>query len=416
MIMKQSVHRWLKMAGIQITSQWDKNLSVFCLSIIVTAISIINHSFLYLLPLCISIDLSILIYAIYKNYKFYIEDMRKHSYLFSGLRKPDEDLEQKYLSEISKFPLFKDGNRFGTKKILSYISQNLSSQATSYPFYSDESIILLHNNFDEGSEIDRHTWIHEMCHCCWHNLIGIKQIATKAHTIFLTLLTITFAIVLHSWWIIFMALIIFIILFKIEGSAYIKSREEMGADAMAFTIFSKLYGIHEMKNTARKLTYRYFESLIRKTDTEKTKDTENLSEVYPLINALHNSLCFTTAEDQDRFREKLEEEIAENKNTPESKLLKTKLQALKITIYNLQQYDSFDNGFFTLNPALYYILFPILLCFASYTIIRFSIMVTIPWQCMFLSIIPIAIIIYLWVRIQQWKETKSVFLNIKINK
>lgn len=405
--MKRIVCNWLKRAIVQLTLLWDNQLSVFCLSIIMVVISIINHSFLYLLPLCIGIELSVLIYSTYKNYKHYTKKMIKHSNLFSDLKKPDEDLEQQYLSEISKLPHFKGGNRFGTKKIHSYISQNLGDHAESYTFYSDDSIILLHKEFDDKCNLDHFAWIHEMCHCCWHNLIGIKQIATRVHTILLVLVTITFAIALHSWWMILIALAIGIIVFMLEGSPYLKTREEMGADAMAFSIFSKFYGIDKMKHIAKILTNRYYEVLIA---------PQNQLGMHARINTICNSLCFTTEENQKRFREKLKEKIAEADSNPESKQLRIKLKSLDLQICNLRQYDSFDNGFFTLNPPLYYILFPILLCLAAYTIIRFSIMVTIPWQCIFLSIIPIAIIIYLWIRIQQWKDKKSVFLNIKINK
>ena len=405
--MKQIICNWFKKAIIRLILLWDNNLSIFCLSIIMVIMSIANHSILYLLPLCIGIELSIFIYSTYKNYRHYTEKMIKDSNLFSDLKKPDENLEQQYLSEISKLPHFKGGNRYGTKKIYSYISQNLGGHAESYTFYSDESIILLHKNFDEEADIDRFSWIHEMCHCCWHSLIGTKQISTRVYTILLTLVAITFAIALHSWWMVLLALPIGVVLFKLEGYVYVKTREEMGADAMAFSIFAKFYGIDKMKHIAKILTNRYFEVLIA---------PQNQLGMHARINTICNSLCFTTEENQKRFREKLKEKIAEADSNPESKQLRSKLISLDLQICNLRQYDSFDNGFFTLNPALYYILFPILLCLASYTMMRFSIMVTIPWQCILLSIIPIAIIIYLWVRIQQWKDKKSVFLNIKINK
>ena len=65
--MKQIVCNWLKRTTVQLTLLWDNQLSAFCLSIIMVVISIINHSFLYLLPLCIGIDVSILIYSTYKT-------------------------------------------------------------------------------------------------------------------------------------------------------------------------------------------------------------------------------------------------------------------------------------------------------------------------------------------------------------
>lgn len=126
-----------------ITLLWDNSLSIFSMSLIFAMLAIVNHSVAYLLPFCLAIDLTVLFYAIRKIYKDTLVEMMNDETLFENLNEMNCEQETIFLNEIRNTWQFKAANRFGKKRITSFVSGKIESHNQAYAFYSDESVILL---------------------------------------------------------------------------------------------------------------------------------------------------------------------------------------------------------------------------------------------------------------------------------
>ena len=390
---------------------WDNSLSVFCISIIVVILAISNHSILYLLPLSIGFDLLILFFAIYKNYKEAFTEMIKDSLFFENLEKADPEHEAIFQNEISKTWQYAGGNKFGTKRITSFICKDLQGLCTSYSFYSDESIVLLHKDYDDEDDKDLFSWIHEMSHCSWHSMINQKRITTIVHSVFLVIITIFAAIVSHSWWMLIFSIMTCLLILFLENPLYLYSKKEMDADAMALSIFSDLYGKERMRIIARIFTNIYYEELMAAKTAREGKRR---------INTIFNFFRFTTEEDQRKIINKLNARIAEEvkNNNPASKIQRIKLRALALNFFirKPHQVESFSEVFLTLNPPLYYIVFPALMCIAFYVLHDTMTMMAIPQWCILLVVVPIVLLLILKKSIENLTIAKSLFVENIRNK
>jgi len=391
---------------------WDNSLSLFCISIIVAVLAVSNHTIVFLLPISIGVDLLILFYAIYKDYKATFSEMRRDISLFDNLERANPEQEAIYQNEITKTWQYAGGNKFGTKGITSYICKGLQGLCSSYSFYSDKSIILLHKDFDGGDDRDRFCWIHEMSHCCWHSIINQKRTTTIAHSVCLFILTICATIAFHSWLLPLLGCIAFLLMLFIESQFYLYTKREMDADAMALSLYSDLYGEESMRRIARIFTNRYYKVLADVTTTKK--------EGQKRINSIFNFLRFTTEEDQRKFMNKLDVEIAdEDKNTnPEGKTQRIKLRALalSLTLRRLHRVTSFKEVFLTLNPPLYYIVFPALMFITYYVLYELIAATVFPWWCLLLVAVPIVLILILKKKTENLVIAKSFFIESIINR
>lgn len=404
--MKMNIMNWMRKAVVWTSLIWDNTLSVFCLSLVTVFLAIGNHTLLFLLPLCICFDLLILVYSVNKEYKDSFYEMNKNSQLFNNLVRADEDMETKFQNEVSKTWQFTGGDRFGTKRIASYISKKLADACTSYSFYSDESIILLHNQFDYESDLDCYSWIHEMSHCSWHSLINQKRISTTFHSVCLSLLILAAAFITQSWYIFLVGIVLCLLMLFAESHLYVFSKREMDADAMALTIFGNIYGKERMKRVARIFTNRYYSELLA---------AESVKEGQQRINPIYNFLRFATKEDQKKFLSKLNAQIldVDKNNTPGGKLQRIKLKALALNVSKreLPQLDSFNNAFLTLNSPLYYIVFPALILLACIALNKVTLSLTLPWWCLLLAVVPIVLLFILKKRTENLVIMKSFYVE-----
>ena len=166
-----------------------------------------------------------------------------------------------------------------------------------------------------------------------------------------------------------------------------------------------------MRTIARIFTNIYYEELVA---------AKTLKEGKRRINTIFNFLRFTTEEDQREYINKLEERLAdEDKNTNpdgETQRIKLRALALNLSLRRLRQVSSFKEVFLTLNPPLYYIVFPALMCMTYYALHEIMGAIALSWWCLFFVGVPIALILILKKRIENLVIAKSFFVENIINK
>lgn len=366
-----------------ITLLWDNSLSIFSMSIIFALLAIVNHSVAYLLPLCIAIDFTVLFYAIRKNYKATLVEMRNDETLFENLYEVNHEQETIFLNEIRNSWQFKAANRFGKKEIISFISESIESHNQAYAFYSDESVILLQKNYDIENDIDKFRWVHEMAHSCWHTMIDLNHVTSRTQIFLLTLLIVISAIVLQSCWLIIIGELLCFVLFRIKNSLEIDNRKEMGADTMALSIFYILYGAKRAEKVSRACTNIYYSELLH---VKNEKDWKRY------LNLILNLLRFSCKEDQEKFITKVKGQISKyNKDrSVKGEYQRVKLKALTLSFCGrrFRQLNLSNEIFLTLNPPLYYFTIIVFMFLVYASLSKALIGVVVPWWCLFLVFIP----------------------------
>ena len=406
-----TIYNWTQWMVYKLSSLWDTTLSVFCISIIIAVLAISNHSIAFLLPLCIGIDCLISVYAAWQKYIQTFSEMRQDFSLFLELDEVDADLKKSYMQEMKRFKVYSEGNRFGTKSISVYVSRAINGGPTSYSFHSDESVVLLHKDFDNKEDNDRFTMLHEMVHCIGHSLIGQKQIVTRLHSSILALIIAIFSILSHSWWLLLIGILLWMVLMIVESSFYVNSRVEMGADAMACMIFEHLYGREKMRKIARIFTKKYTDEIL---DSHQLR---NYSKFGYLLNEIYGISRFMSDNDKSRYIVSLNGRLAsEKKCNSNNKLLIKRIEIIRRQVLNSPEIESFKNGIITWNPGWYYVVFPLLMVVAWFTTDKVILTVGFPWWYIFLCIVPILLIVLIKKKAANTAIAKSVFLQDIINK
>ena len=382
---QRRVYNWMQIMKQKITSVWDTTFSNFCLTILIFLLSLGNSSILYLLPLGVGMDFFVLIYSVYLWNKKTFSQMQKDKLLFIHAKELESSLKDEYLTEISRFRMYKEGNRFGTKSISIYISTDLFNASTSYSFFSEESIVLLHGKFDVNETIDRFTLLHEMVHCIGHSLFGIKQIATQWHSNILFFTIIITSIFMCFWWMILLGTFLWFIMMFLETSIARKSREEMEADAVALMLFEHLYGKEQKSMLARVITNRYYDGILQK----------NLTERLYLKNALWSVSRFMSESDREHFIERMDKRISIGEDRAK------KLKSLKLQVQKSQRIESFNNGILTWQPTLYYLVFPLLIILSWFTTSKVAVLMNISWWSVFFFLIPMSLIVVFQKRVKK---------------
>ena len=406
--MQNNTYQWIQWLKYKIFNLWDTSVSLFCISIVVLVLSVVNVFFLYLLALSICIDALIWYYATFYQYKNTFDVMRKDYFYFTKLENIDGSLKKLYISEARRFKLFQEGNRFGTKCISAYVSKELDGLSTSYSFFSDESIILLHKDFDGEEDIDRFTFLHEIGHCIGHSLIEQKRLATRFQSVLLVLIIVASSVVLQSLWIFLCGLLFLAIMLFCSSRLYVKSRIEMGADAIAVTIYEHLYGKENMNDIVQIFTKRYCDEIL----------VCKLGHYGFLLNAIFSISRFMSANDKNKFIAKLDERISYEEESPtgNNRKLLQRLKAIRKHVMKSPQLDTFMDGILTWNPILYYIVFLLLMILAWHSASQVFQFTSIPWWCMLLCTIPIVAIIWLRREIGRATSAKSAFTHNILNK
>ena len=395
--------QWLK---FKISNFWDTTVSVFSISIVIFALSLCNGSIAYLMPFAICTDILILSYSAFIRYKRTFTKMR-HGFLnFTVLENVDENLKQLYLSEARKFRIFEEGNIFGTKSISVYISKKITGAPTSYSFFNDESIILLHKDFDKEEPIDRFVLLHEMGHCIFHSLIEQKQAITFIQSTLLALIVVFSSVILCSWRTLSLGLFLFVILLFCGNNLSVKSRIEMGADAVAVIIFEHLYGRDKMKEVVDISTQRYYSEI----------EACSLKDFGYLLNSIYSISRFLSDSDREHYISKIDVRISEEVNaTSGNKALVNRLKAFKKKLTKAPKLETFTDGILTWNPAIYYVVYPLLMLFAWESVSHVMHTITIPWWFVFICIVPIAFIIIIRKQIVKTVTEKSDFIQNILN-
>ena len=402
---------YLNRAIVWITTMWDTSLSMFSISIILAMLAISNLSLAYLLPLSLGIDLLILYYAIKKNYRKVIVEMIYDNILFENLGKTPDEQESLFLDAIRKTKQFKAASRFGKKRIISYISKNIVTHNQAFAFYSDESFVLLHKNYDTESDIDKFRWIHEMAHCCWHTMIELNQTISRIQAIMLTLLIAASSIILQSCCLLIIGESLCLIIFLLRNALAIDNRKEMGADLMALSIFCRLYGERRAEKVARIAVNAYYLELLYARGEKDWKRYLNL-----IINLLH----FEDIEAQKKFVLKVRKRIFEENmdKTIKGELQRTKLMALsfKLPKKRFRQVPPSYGMYLTMNPPAYYFVYCAMMLLAYTSLSKALFFLDIHWWCLFFGIIPIIIMIVLVLSIFKLKLFKQYYVESIKNK
>ena len=411
MIMQQTIHNWIQWMLYELSSLWDNVLSVFCISIIIAVLAVSNHSIAFLLPLCIGLDGAILVYAAWLKYKQTFSEMRHDFLLFSEMDDVDANLKELYMQEMQKFKVYNEGNRCGTKDISVYVSKAISGEPTSYSFFNDESVVLLHKDFDGEEDNDRFTMLHEMSHCIGHGLIGQKQIATRLHSSLLALIIVIFSVLSHSWWLLFMGLLLCMALMIICSSAYVKSRVEMGADAMACMIFEHLYGKEKMRKMARIFAKKYIAEILDR------QQFRNYGKFSYLLNEIYSISRFMSEDDKNKYVAKLNDRlVSERKYNPDNKVLIKRIEIVRKQVLNSPRIESFKDKITTWNSGWYYFVFPLLMFVAWFATNKVIQAVEFPWWCILLCILPILFVVIMKRTTARVVIAKSDYIKNVINK
>lgn len=210
---------------------WDNSISVFTLTIVNVALALFNPNLFILLPISLGVDMLILFFATMREFNRPLKDMWRDSNLFTDINSYEGQLKDVVMSEMRRFRTFHEGNMFDTKDIRVYISEKLHGGTTAYTFGADESIILLHDEFDENNDIDIFKLIHEMFHCVYHCLIRQHRIMVRGQVLCLTVLIIS-SVLSVNLWIALTGLILCFALLFIESKTYDESRVEVEANAI----------------------------------------------------------------------------------------------------------------------------------------------------------------------------------------
>lgn len=407
--MKQSVYQFFQQIKAKATWLWDANLSMFCISIIVILLSFGNASFAFLLPLSLAIDMLIFMFAIFICYKQSVSIMKKGFWELTDLDDIDAELKEQYLTEAQKFRMYQDGNRFGTKSISIYISKEKKTGGKAYSFFSDESIVLLHRDFDEEDDKDRITLLHEIGHCISHSLIEQKQIATILYSTIFSLTIVALSVIMHLWWMLLLGIVLWTLMAFCESKVSIKSKIEMEADAIALIIFEHLYGSEKMKEVAGIFSKMYCDEAI---------GTVQRTEYFYLLNVIWSISRLLNDSDRNDLMSNLYERLAiENGNlSTKEKVLMQRVKCVKRQVATAPKLESFANYIITDNPSSYYLVFPLLIWATWFTVNNVLPIVTIPWWCLFLCGIPILLIVLVKIKLHYSVMAKSVFIHNIINK
>lgn len=389
---------------------WDNYLSPFSTSIIFALLVFVNHSVAYLLPLCFVIDFTVLFYAIRKNYKATLVEMRNDETLFENLDEVNHEQETIFQNEIRRTWQFKAANIFGKKIITSFISERIESHNQAYAFYNDESVILLQKNYDIENDIDKFRWIHEMAHSCWHTMIDLNHVVSRIQIFFLTILIVVSAVVLQSCWLIIVGEILCIVLFRIKNSLEVDNRKEMGADTMALSIFYDLYGSKRTERVSRVCTNIYYSELLHMKNEKGWKR---------YLNLILNLLRFSCKEDQETFITKVKGQISkyDKDRTVNGEFQRVKLKALTLSFITrgFRQLNLSYEIFLSLNPPLYYFTIIAFMFLVYDSLSKALIGVLIPWWCLFLAIIPGIYLFDIILKIGDLTFQKYDFMDFIIN-
>lgn len=409
--MQQSIYKSKQWMLFDICSLWDTKLSVFCITIISFLLSFSNHSIVFLLPVCIGIDILIMFYAIWKKYRRSFMEMQKDYLLFMELENADTSLTDLYMREIQRFKIYGEGNRYGTKGISVYICKEINGSPTSYSFFNDESIVLLHKDFDGEEDMDRFSMIHEMVHCIGHSLIGQKQISTRLHSILLVLIIAVFSTLSHSWWLLFIGILLWMVMWLISNSNYVNSRVEMGADAMACMIFEHLYRKERMVKMAKIYTKKYTDELI------DSKHIKNIGNYGYLLNQIYSISRFMSEDDKNDFVAKLNNRlVSEKEYTSDNQALMKRIEIVRNQILKAPRIESTTNMNLTWNSGWYYFVFPLLMIIAWLATYKVIQVIVIPWWYVFFCIVPILLIVYVKKKAIRTAIKKTDFIQNIINK
>lgn len=409
--MQQSIFKLKQWKFFNISSVWDRTLSVFCITIISFLLSFSNHSIIIFLPVCIGIDILILFYAIWKKYRRSFMEMQKDYLLFMELENADSALTELFMREIQRFKIYGEGNRYGTKGISVYICKEINGSPTSYSFFNDESIVLLHKNFDGEEDMDRFSMIHEMAHCIGHSLIGQKQISTRLHSTLLVLIIAAFSTLSHSWWLLSIGILLWMVLWLISNSIYVNSRVEMGADSMACMIFEHLYGKERMMKMAKIYTKKYTDELL------DSKTFRNIGNYGYLLNEIYGISRFMSEEDKNYFVAKLSNRlVSEKEYASDNQVLMKRIEIVRNQILKAPRIESITNMNLTLNSGWYYLLFPLLMIIAWLATYKVIQVVVIPWWCVFFCIVPILLTVIVKKKAMRTAIKKSDFIHNIIKK
>ncbi len=409
--MQQSIYKRNQWKLFNISSMWDTKLSVFCITIFSALLSFSNHSIIYFIPICIGIDILILFYAIWRKYRQSFLEMQNDYLLFTELERADTALTELYMREIQRFKIYGEGNRNGTKGISVYICQEINGSPTSYSFFNDESIVLLHKDFDGEEDIDRFSMLHEMVHCIGHSLIGLKQIATRLQSTFLVLIIAVFSVLTHSWWILFIGIFLWMVLWVISNSIYVKSRIEMGADAMACMIFEHLYGKERMMKMAKIFTKKYADEIL---DSQQNRGLCNYGY---LLNVIYGISRFMSEDNKNDYVAKLNNRlVSEKEYASDNKVLMKRIEIVRNQILKAPRIESITNMNLTWNSGWYYLLFPLLMIIAWLATYKVIQVVVIPWWCVFFCIVPVLLIVFVKKKAIRTVIKKTDFIQNIINK
>lgn len=402
--MEKNLYHWAQNLKLRVSILWDVYLSVYIMTLICGVLAIFSPTFVILLPLCLALDILILKFASFVEYKRMLSSMRRDISTFAHIVEIDCDLTELCMREIRRFNLFDEGNKYGTKTISVFRSKNKYTRATSYPFFRSRSIVLLHDKFNGKENVDRFLLLHEMCHCLGYSLAIRKVVITRTQVAFLTALMMAAAIVLSSWEIIQFSVIFCITMAIIESPIYVNSKTETEADVMALSIFSNLYGEEVMRTMARIFTNRYYAGISKKSSIVKA--------AY-LLNSTKVMSRFMFSEDRSRFIDKLKDRISFEKEEISSKSLRLAgwLWILKRRIKKARQFKYNENVVLLWNPLLYYIAFPLFM-FGIYMVLdRATIGISVPWWCLALTAIPFVMIKLLEKFLYKQIARKSEFIH-----
>ncbi len=393
---------------------WDNSISVFTLTIVNVVLAFYNPSLFILLPLNIGFDMLLLALASLHVYKQAFAEMLNDYNLFGNIQVYTGQLKEIGMSEMKRFKMFNEGNLYGTKDIEIFVSEKLHRGAVAYSFWADESIILLHNEFDESNDIDIFKLLHEMFHCVYHCLIRQHRIMVRIQVTCMIVLIIISSSLSFNMWIAITGLTLCLALLFVETKTYDESRREVEANVMALTIFEHRYGSKRNKRVAKIICDIALEQL----------EAKSLKSAIPIVNEICKLSRFLTKEDLNSLVMKIEEmmfiwrTIVRQKSNPECKKENKRTRRNLLTLWllmkkriNKPQLKNFRNGYMTWSPSLYYILFPVLMFVSFLAVKNILIGITIPSWSLSLALIPVVLFLVIWRTIKILKLKKGEFIK-----
>lgn len=350
--MKRKVYYWIQNLKYKASYLWDVYLSAYCLSIIVLFLSLSNPSIAFLLPLSFITDILILICSKYIEARHTFSEMKKAKFLFTDLEKVNVNLTELYKQETSKIKMYGGFNQIRKLNISAYICKNIHTLSISYPFINGESIVLLHNLFDEESDQDRFVFFHEMEHCIGHSLAEQKIITTRIQTVILIALFIVMSVISWNWGLVLFGITLSIILTMIESPLFARGRTESEADNIALHIFKNCYGVKRMRDIANIFVHRYYSELSRRN---------SLTGIAFLLSEIKMMSCFLSTDDKQKFLVKLEDRAISEKglDTFNSSFLSAWLRIQIWIIKRSRSFNMYEDIVVMWNPYLYYLIFPL---------------------------------------------------------